>query len=215
MDYETEEQQLDAIKKWWKENRNSVLSSVVIGATLVGGWRYYEGAQKTQAEYASQAYESVLQLLVMQKDTKSAQDKVNELHTSYAETPYASLSALALAKKQVREGDLEGAISQLKWVMNNSVQTELEHLARLRLVRVLLSSDQPDNALATINVDYPASFATLYEELKGDILVSKGDVDQARIAYDKAILSSAGQPGKWLKLKRYDLGVFAAVEPAL
>lgn len=213
MDYETEEQQVEAIKKWWKENRNSIFSSVIVGVLIIGGWRFYNDSQKTHAESASQTYEYVVQSLSKTTDTKDAQLKVNELYASYSDTPYASLAALVLAKKQVQNGELVQAIQQLDWVVNNSTQDELAHIARLRLVRVLLASRQTDKALATITVEYPASFAALYEELKGDIFVTKGDLDQARIAYDKAILSSGAQAGKWLKLKRGDLGSFNTVEP--
>ena len=136
-----------------------------------------------------------------------------ELFASYSDTPYASLSALMLAKKQLQKGDIQQAIQQLEWVINNAQQAELVYVSRLRLARVMLASNQTDKALEVLNIDYPSSFAVLFEELKGDIYVSRKELDQARVAYDKAILSSDNRPGKWLKLKRDDIGSFNAAEP--
>jgi len=206
MDYETEEQQIEALKKWWKENSSQIFAGIAIGAILIGGWRYYGNYQQTHAEYASQSYENIVRIVTTSSDTTDAQAKANELYASYSDTPYASLSALMLAKKQLQKGEMQQAIQQLEWVVNNAQQPELTFIARLRLARVLMASKNNDKALELINIDFPVSFAALYEELKGDIYVSKGEVDQARVAYDKAILSSAGQTGKWLKLKRDDLG---------
>jgi len=213
MDYETEEQQIEALKKWWKENGSMVIAGIAIGVIMIVGWRYYGNYQKTHAEYASQTYESVVQTLSTTMDTTDAQAKVNELFSSYSDTPYASLSALMLAKKQLQKGEMQQAMQQLEWVINNAQQTELIHIARLRLARVMLASGQTDKALEIINIDYPSSFAALYEELKGDIYVSRKELDQARVAYDKAILNSGIQPSKWLKLKRNDLGAFNTTEP--
>jgi predicted negative regulator of RcsB-dependent stress response len=39
--YTTEEQQVEVIKSWWKENGTSVLAGTVIGLVGLFGWRYY------------------------------------------------------------------------------------------------------------------------------------------------------------------------------
>jgi predicted negative regulator of RcsB-dependent stress response len=207
MDYETEEQQVEALKKWWKENGNMIFAGIAVGAILIVGWRYYNSYQQTHAEYASQSYENIVNIVTTSSDTTDAQAKANELYASYSDTPYASLSALMLAKKQLQKGEMQQAIQQLEWVVNNASQEELTYIARLRLARVLMASNKNDKALELLGVDIPVSFTALYEELKGDIYVSKGELDQARVAYDKAILSSGAQSSKWLKLKRDDLGV--------
>jgi predicted negative regulator of RcsB-dependent stress response len=213
MEYETEEQQIEAIKNWWKENATLIFSGIAVGVILIVGWRYYISNQQTRAEHASQSYEEIVQILSTSIDTTNAQVKANELYAAYSDTPYASLSALILAKKQVQKGEIQQAIEQLEWAVNNAQQAEITHIARLRLIRVLLASKQTDRALEMVSIDYPASFAALYEELKGDIYVSKGAFDEARIAYDKAILSSGLQAGKWLKIKRNDLGPINFIEP--
>jgi len=214
MDYETEEQQVEAIKKWWKENRSLVIAGILLGATVVFGWRYYDNYQKNHAEYASDVYDSIIQTVARSQNADDLQIKVNELLADYADTPYASLSALVLAKKQLKSGDFTKAQQQLEWVVNNANQEELRHIARLRLTRLLFSGKQYDAALKLLDVDFPESFAVMYEELKGDLYVAQGEINQARAAYDKAILSSGLQAGKWLKLKRDDLGSSDKSEPS-
>ncbi|MCW8957149.1 MAG: tetratricopeptide repeat protein [Gammaproteobacteria bacterium] len=98
--------------------------------------------------------------------------------------------------------------------MANSDNVELQHIARLRLMRVLTSMNEFDQALALANMDIPNSFVALYEELKGDAYLAKGDINQARVAYDKAILKSGMQANQWLKLKRDDLGEIELNEPS-
>ena len=41
--YETEEQQVEAVKKWWKENGVSLIVGVVMGLSAIAGWKYYQG----------------------------------------------------------------------------------------------------------------------------------------------------------------------------
>ncbi len=214
MDYETEEQQVEAIKKWWKENGSMVMAGVLLGIVVIFGWRYYDNYQKNHAEYASNVYNSVMQIVATGQGADDLQIKVNELLAEYSDTPYASLSALVLAKQQIKSGDFTKAQQQLEWVINNADQEELRHIARLRLTRLLFAGKQYDAALKLLNVDYPKSFAVMYEELKGDLYVAQGELNMARVAYDKAILNSGLQAGKWLKLKRDDLGSSEKQEPS-
>jgi len=214
VEYETEEQQVEAIKKWWKENGKLVIAGILLGIAVIISWRSYDDYKKNHAEYAGNVYDSIMQTVATSQNTDDLQIKVNELLAEYSDTPYASLSALILAKKQAMSGDLVQAQQQLEWVVGNSTQEELRHIARLRLTRLLFSDKQYDVALKLVSVDYPQSFAVMYEELKGDIYVAQGEPDQARVAYDKAILNSGLQAGKWLKLKRDDLGSPEKSEPS-
>lgn len=214
MDYETEEQQVEALKKWWKENGSLVIAGVVLGAAIIVGWRFYMDYKKTHAETASAMYHNVTSQITANKNLNEIEVQVNDLMAEYSDTPYATLSALMLAKKQLSAGDLVKAQQQLEWVIKNTKQAELQFIARLRLARILMASDKLDDASKLIDIDYPESFAALFEELKGDLYVAQGMLDQARVAYDKAILGSDGQASKWLKLKRDDLGASNKTEPS-
>jgi predicted negative regulator of RcsB-dependent stress response len=93
----------------------------------------------------------------------------------------------------------------LQWVQSNAVQDELKQLAQLRLARLLIAQNKYDAAYGLLSAEHPVAFDALYEELKGDVFVARGEREQARIAYDKAIISAAN-PSHWLQLKRQNLG---------
>ncbi|MDH5734600.1 MAG: tetratricopeptide repeat protein [Gammaproteobacteria bacterium] len=214
MDFETEEQQIEALKKWWKDNGRTIIAGFVIGVSVIAGWRYYIDYQRNHAEYASSVYEKIL-LATNNKDAIAQQQMdVNKLLAEYSDTPYASLAALIFAKSQFENGDVINAQQNLEWVMLNSKQAELKHLARTRMIRLMASMQKYDDALKLATVDYPESFAVIYEELKGDIYVFMQRFDDARAAYDKAILASSQQPSQWLRLKRDDLGEPMLKEPS-
>jgi predicted negative regulator of RcsB-dependent stress response len=209
MQYETEEQELEALKKWWQQNGKLVITGVLVGVIAIFGWRYYQDAQRKHQENASSLYALVMQSAETHGDINEQQTRVNQLMAEYDDTPYAALSAMMLAAQQVNAGDLAKAVQQYEWVIKNASQKELQYVARLRQARLLLASQQYDAAFALINIEYPESFAALYEELKGDVHVARGEADLARAAYDKALLLSADMPNDFLKIKRDDLGKVA------
>ncbi len=213
MDFETEEQQVEALKKWWKENASTVIAGVILGVAVIVGIRFYGQYKIQHANEAGAIFYSMVTL----SDSEVASDvqqKVETLFDSYADTPYASMSALLAAKQQLKVGDFENASKNLQWIIDHSAQPELQHIARLRLMRLLFANNNIDKALALAQVDYPQSYAAMYEELKGDLYVAQGDLEQARVAYDKALLNSGVQASQWLRLKRDDLGPTTPSEPS-
>lgn len=213
MDFETEEQQVEALKKWWKENASTVIAGVILGVAVIVGFRFYGQYKIQHADEAGAIFYSI----VASSDSDVAidvQQKVDTLFNSYADTPYASMSALLAAKQQLNTGDFDNASKNLQWIIDNSAQPELQHIARLRLMRLLFARNNIDKALALGQIEYPQSYAAMYEELKGDLYVAQGDLEQARAAYDKAISNSGVQASQWLRLKRDDLGPATISEPS-
>jgi predicted negative regulator of RcsB-dependent stress response len=205
VEYETEEQELEALKKWLKENGPSLLLGLVIGVGGLFGWRYYLDYKTGHSAEASDRYQSLLQQVVSNKVDEFTAVQADQLRKDFADTPYAALASLAQARSEHDNGNDEQAISHLDWVMKNATTPELEHTARLRMARILLAQNKLDEAGSILEKAYPDGFTAAYEELKGDLYVARGDTDKARIAYDKAIsASTAGN--RWLRLKRQDLG---------
>jgi len=209
MDYETEEQQIEAIKTWWKENSTMVVAGISIGVASIFGWQYYQTENVKHAEQASVLYE---QVLINSANPSKINDQlagVNQLEAEFSDTPYAALSALIIAKQQLAAGQFEKAEQQYRWVIENANQEELKYLAKIRLSRLLLSADKKDEALALLNEIYPESFNAMVFELKGDVLSSQGNSADAKTAYSKALLLSKS-PNRWLQLKIDDIGESSA-----
>jgi len=59
-EHHDEQEQIDALKRWWDENRTYVVAGVVIGVVAVAGWRGWEWHRTRQAEQASALYDQVV-----------------------------------------------------------------------------------------------------------------------------------------------------------
>ncbi len=205
MEYETEEQQLEAIKKWWKENSSMVVTGVAVGVAAIFGWQYYQTESINHSVQASVLYEQVIMLSENPDKLNDQIASANQLEAEFKDTPYASLSALVIARQQITAGQSEKAEQQYRWVIENSQQDELKYLAKIRLCRLLLANKQIDQALSLLNETYPPSFNEMVFELQGDVLLTKGDKAQAKLAYKKAMVLSKGA-NRWLQLKIDDIG---------
>jgi len=204
-EYETEDQQVEAVKKWLKENWSSMVIGLGTGLAALSGWNYYMAEKNNHAITASDMYMQVAQYVII----GGVDEKVADLNTlmvnDFSDTPYAAVTSLIIAKKEYENGNFEQAITELEWVFQHATSTEIKQVAALRLGRILLEQKKYDAALTYLNGAHDAAFDAIYEELKGDVYVAKGQISQARIAYDKAI-KLKDNAGKWLELKRRDLG---------
>lgn len=200
----SDEEQLDALKRWWSENGTSVMAGVVLGIGGLLGWRGWTAYQENQAKAAS-TYYSVLHAAAKQNDAEAVTNNAEVLQDDYASTPYAVLAALEMAKLKGQSGDLESAAEQLRWALDHGAQDSLRNVARIRLARVLTAQGKTDEALELLAVSLPASYTPLVEEIRGDAFVAQGKIEKARKAYDRAIIGASGNID-YLRMKRDDLG---------
>jgi len=204
-EYETEEEQVEALKEWWKQNGLAVIGGAVLGVSALLGWRGWNVHQDNKATEASEIF-SVVQEAAGKNDASALQEQSTALRDNYASTPYASLAVLHQAKSQTEQGDNAAAEESLRWVLNNSKQDTVQNVARIRLARLLLAQNKIDEAQAMINTGMSDAYKSLVNEIRGDIFVAKGEVDKAKQAYDEAMLSASGGGVEYLQLKRSDLG---------
>ena len=205
-EYETEEQQIEALKKWWKENGTSLLVGLFVGVSALFGWRYYSDQQNVHAVQASDIYIQVMQGAAFNRIDDKIIDLSNKLINGYADTPYAALSSLALAKAEYEKGNTEGAATQLELAAKYANDEVTAQLANLRLASVYIELEKYDEAEALLNMKHNELYDAQYEELRGDLFSARGDIAQARMAYDKALSLQGLSASKWLKLKRQNLG---------
>ena len=210
--HSTEEQQVEAIKKWWKENRWSLIGGAAIGiAALVGGRAWVDG-QHVYMENASSEYLNMQEKMTSGKNDEAAVHAA-QLLGQFSDTPYASLAALAMARIKMDAGDLVAASSHLRWALDNTSQDVLKHEARLRLSRILLAEKKPAEALTLLDIPDAGNYTSAYEQLKGDIYVADGKPESARTAYSRALkqLSPTASDRTSLQMKLDDLGSVNAV----
>ncbi|RMG58374.1 MAG: hypothetical protein D6717_02985 [Gammaproteobacteria bacterium] len=206
MQYETEEQQAEAIRKWWAENGKSIIAGVVLGLAILFGWRGWVDWQERQAETASEQFSEARKAYDGGQPAQ-VHEKAALLREEYARTPYAALATLLEARLDAGEGKLEQAAEGLTWVRDHAREPVLQEVARLRLARVLVALDRPDDALKELQpLAESGAWTSLVEEIRGDALRAKNDIDGARQAYDRALLTAGGRAPRYLQMKRDDLG---------
>ena len=181
-----EQEQLAALKGWWKDNANLVLGLIVAVALAVAGWWGWNGYQRTQALQASALYETLWKA-IRTSDTKAVRDAGGALAESYPRTLYASMGALASARFYFDRNDLKAAKAQLQWVIDRSSSDELRDIARLRLAALLLDEKAYDEALKQLEAAHGEPFAASFAALKGDALVARGRSAEAKAAYTLAL----------------------------
>lgn len=210
-DMRTEEEQVEAIKNWWKENGKQTMVALVV---VLGGWfgyQGYQGQQQAAGEAASVVYQEMLSL----QDSESEEDKgrravlLDQLQSEYGSTVYAQFSGLFKAKDAVDAGDLAAAAAELETVKSETSDDALRHLATVRLARVYIAQEKVDEALTLLAADNSTAFSAEYYEAKGDALLAKGDQDGARDAYSEAVVEAQriGANNPILNMKLDDLAV--------
>lgn len=184
MAYDLEEQeQIDALKAWWKQYGNAAVLGVVLFVTIVAGmqgWRYYQSRQTAQA---AALYESLQGATEPQKVREIA----GQLIEQFPRSPYASRAALAAARTNHETGDAKSARAQLQWVLDHAKSDEIRDATRLRLAGVLLDEKNHDEALKLLEAKHGTAFDGLYADLRGDILLASGKPAEALASYKLAL----------------------------
>jgi predicted negative regulator of RcsB-dependent stress response len=201
--YDLEEQeQIDALKAWWKQYGRLVIAAViafVVGVAGVQGWLYY----KTQTANKASDIFAQLEEAVRVSDTKRTADLAKQLRTDYLRTAYAARGALLAAKVAVDAGDAKGAEEQLRWAADNARDEPTRALATL-----LLDGKNYDDALKVLSAAHPEPFAALFADARGDVYVAAGKVSEARLAYQAALdkLPKSNTYRNLVEVKRDALG---------
>ena len=201
--YESDEEQVEALRKWWDENGKSVIVGLVIGVTAVVSWIAWKDYRVEHSREASSLYGQII--AKVDRDQPYA-EKINKMiQDDYADTPYAALAALHLAKAKVGDASYDEAVKYLQRTLDTAGSDEVRHVARLRLARVLKEQGEIDKALELIESVAPEKFAGLYSELLGDLYMAKNMKDKAAFAYEQAVVAGAVKED-WVQMKLDSLG---------
>jgi predicted negative regulator of RcsB-dependent stress response len=201
---ETDEEKVEAIKKWWKENGVAVVAGVVIGLGAIIGWRTWVHHRTTVAQNASVAFEH-LQITANASDAEQARQQAAAIVDAYGSTPYAMFAQLTAARVALEAGDRAAAAASLKAAIGDAPDPALASLAAVRLARVQIDAGDLDAAATTVDEHAgDAAFAGDFAALRGDIAAARGQVSAARSAYREAIDKGAGN-ARLIELKLQDL----------
>jgi len=181
-----EQEELDRLKAWWKNYGSSVIAGVLLGVVVLVGYRYWTQHREEQFHKAAALYEQMFQQY-SSKNVVEARKMGDSLIRDFSSTPYAAMTELVLARLDFDANQLDKAKERLKWVMDNTKDASIRHVARLRLAHIVFDRGDGKSAMSLLDVNDRSGFEAEYEELKGDILLSQGQRDAARTAYREAM----------------------------
>ena len=189
--YRTEEEQVEAMRRWWDENGRSTLVVIVLALAAGFGWQGWQDLEQKRAEHASHMYHALLESLntstAGEQDFSDASTKAEQIISEYGSTSYAQFAALHLAKLAAKRDDLAEAQAQLRWVLSKApAKSDIAQIAQLRLARVLAASGDTDQSLEILDQGQSGAYAASYAIARGDIFMQLDRADDARNAYAEA-----------------------------
>ena len=207
-----DEAQVEEVRRWLKENWFALAAGLALGFAVIFGQKAWVAHRDVQRMTASQLFEDLNTALEQHRSGPDVDNMGKRLIGEFADTPYAADAQLALAQAAVADGRLFEAQGRLQWVIDYeskrsvgdwlarwlpsqvigmSRDPALGDLARLRLARVLWEMGKSEDALALTRTTHDPAFDGLYLELRGDVLLSKGDRGGAKSAFQDALQASA------------------------
>lgn len=185
--YATDEEKVEAIRKWWKANATSLITGVLLGLALLFGAKAWLAYRHKQADQASNIYTQVMDALATNKSQVAIQAG-EQLTTNYSSSTYAVLATMALAKFELNRGKNKAAQADLQWALQHADENGIKKIVRLRLVRVMLAEKDYTGAAKTLDgLKDPGAFKAEYDDLRGDLALAQGKTDEARKAYGEAL----------------------------
>ena len=184
-----EQEQLDALKQFWKQYGTLIITLAFLGLAAfagVRGWNYYQRGQSEQASALFGKLEEALR----KNDVAQIGSLGAEIIDKYGSTAYGPMAALLLARRNYESGDAPAAATRLQWAIDKAGDDETVALARLRLAGIRLDEKKYDEALALLDAKHAPAFAPLYADLRGDVLAAQGKAAEARAAYKIALEKS-------------------------
>ena len=199
--FATEEQQVEAIKRFWKDNGTAIIIGAVLGLGDLWAWRYYSDSQLEAKAQASVEYQQAVETL----QSDNGLSNVEQFISNHSDSGYASIARFMKVSKLVENNELEQAATTLQEVMSSTGDNNLKTLAGIQLARIQLEQSDTDKALATLEGLDNEAFSSLIAEVKGDVLAGQGKLDDARMAYTKALEDNASN--QLVKMKLDNLAV--------
>ena len=187
--YDFEEQERIAeLKAWWEDNRWYVLGAIVAAVLAFAGYSGWRTWSARQAEDAALMYQPVADAAKAQ-DASKVQAAADALIAKHPRSFYASEAALVAAKQAFDAGAVDEARKRLEWVVGHGVE-EHRGVARMRLAAVLLDQKKYPEALQVLDANKDEGFVALAADLRGDVMLAQGRLDEARAAYKLAVEKS-------------------------
>ena len=194
----TEEEQIAAIKEWWKENGIKLVAIILVGAVGYFGYQGWQSKLQQEAQAAGDIYlelqDAVIDSTLVDGALSPAELEIvrtvgylaDQLQNEYPDNGYAVLGAIAAARAAADRDDYEEAVARLEWAKGADSNPATQQLVTHRIALAKAAMGQEQQALELLS-DADESFAALYAETRGDIYRQLGDTQAAKGQYELAV----------------------------
>jgi predicted negative regulator of RcsB-dependent stress response len=182
-----EHEQSERVREWLRRNGSALVFGIALGLAAIGGWQWWQRHQADKQSKAASDYQAAVDAI--QANDKLASAKVQAV----PEGIFRALAQLEMAKSQLQANQNDAAIATLRSIRTSD--PALTAIVNQRLARVLINAKQADAALKLVaNGD-----SLVMLEIRGDAQLARGQRDQARDSYGKALLKAeVGTPQRRL-----------------
>lgn len=204
-------EQSERAREWLQKNGSSIVMGILLGLALLLGWQRWQQSSVDHRAEAMVKFDD-LQAAVDKDDAELAGKLGDDLRKNYGDTPHAALAALELAEMQLKAGKLPEAESSLRFAAEQGGSQSIQSIASLRLARALIGRGEAQKALDALKAVTPDAYVSEVEQVRGDALLALGRNDEARKAYDAALVAmDVGSPQRAIiEARRDDLAAGGA-----
>ncbi len=182
----SEKEQLEEMRAWWSENGRYVITGVVLGVAIIFGWNQWRSSIQTSRIEASNLFEEVM-FAVGDGDTDTAEAAAGNIYDNYEQTVYPDQTRLAMARLYMDKGRDQDAADVLRELIVVGDENEIQLVGRLRLAKVLLYQNKPDEVVELLKDLGESGFSARYSEVLGDAYAAQGNFAEAQTAYLAAL----------------------------
>jgi predicted negative regulator of RcsB-dependent stress response len=189
-----EHEQSERVRSWIKEYGFSLVMGLVLAFAGIFGFRQWQDHQVGQRFLAAEHYD-VIQRDLDANNLDAAEQQYQLMRNEISRSAYVGMAGLLMAGAYVADGRLEPAAQIYREILDNRKLSSLWPATTLRLARVQEAQGDVREALRLLEGDAPPGYKGAWAELRGDLLLSQGQLDEARIAYQQALDNLTGQGG--------------------
>lgn len=200
-DFLTDQQQAARVRGWVREYAPAAIVAVVIGFGGYFGYTQWQAQQERRAAVVSDLYEEFRDAL--ENDGQDAASELLErMAANFEGSGYVDHARLLLARAYVDSIRPSLAEEELKSVIETTGNGDLRQLARLRLARVYLYMERPEDGLAALAGEAVSpAWEQLTADMRGDLHQALGRIEEARTAYQEALDRPGQIDAGWIRMK--------------
>jgi len=180
-----EQEQLDQLRHFWKSYGNLITWVLIVVFGALAAWNGYHYWQRRQAVQATALYDEV-ERAAQAGDLARLERSLTDMKDKFGGTLHGQQAALLAARVFQDKDKADSAKAALRWLVEQSSDEGYRALARLRLATLLVQDKAYDEALKSLSAEFPASFAALAADRRGDVLSLQGKEAEAVVEYGKA-----------------------------